>query len=746
MTGGDTSTASGGCPATTDTATDGTAGTATTGPYAWKSVTIRGGGFVDGIVFSPVQKDLIYTRTDVGGAYRWDAPMNGWVPITDWVSHGNSNQLGIESIAADPVDANIVYLAAGMYITSGIGVILRSTDRGTTFTTNTIGVPMGGNVDGRSMGERLAIDPNQTSTLYFGSRNNGLMKSTDSGTNWSQVASFPVLGVLDRGLSFVTFDPRSGTQGSGSSTIYVGAADIAATSNLYVSKDSGSTWQVVPGGPSGQMPHHGVLNSAGFLYLAYNYGATAANYGAGPNNITAGGIWKFNTSTGEWSDVTPNRGSFGYGGVSVDRNNPDRVVVSTLDWWNPDEIYLTSNAGTNWTAIGRSAKHNLKGAEWLRWGQPGCPSVNSAGWAGDVEIDPFNSDHVMYITGQGVWGTNNASSATVSDVEWSFEDRNLEETVVTDIVPSVHGAFLSCVGDIGGTRNESLDHPSATGMYSNPVSVSCSSLDFAAQNPDIVVRAGSANSANANKIGGYSKNNGQTWTPFAALPTGAVVPTGAGGKLAVSADGTSIVWGVRSIIPPATTASTAFANSVDFGATWTSITGLPSGSSIAADRKNPSKFYAYAYAGGVGTVYVSTDAGKTFAAAPNTVTFAGRGVLRAVFGIEGDLWIPASTALYHSTESGANFAAVANVQNAYAVGFGMQAPGKTYPAVYLVGNVNDVYGIYRSDDAGATWTVISDAEHQFGWATYIAGDETIYGQVYVGTGGRGIIYGLPGQP
>ena len=44
---------------------------------------------------------------------------------------------------------------------------------------------------------------------------------------------------------------------------------------------------------------------------------------------------------------------------------------------------------------------------------------------------------------------------------------------------------------------------------------------------------------------------------------------------------------------------------------------------------------------------------------------------------------------------------------------------------------------------GATWVLINDDQHRYGWISMIIGDPRTYGRVYLGTGGRGIIYGDP---
>ena len=82
--------------------------------YKWGNVTIKGGGFVSGIVFHPAEQGLVYARTDVGGAYRWDTANAKWLPITDWIGRNDSNYAGIESLAVDPADPGRVYLAGGL--------------------------------------------------------------------------------------------------------------------------------------------------------------------------------------------------------------------------------------------------------------------------------------------------------------------------------------------------------------------------------------------------------------------------------------------------------------------------------------------------------------------------------------------------------------------------------------------------------------------------------------------------------
>ncbi|MES1197058.1 MAG: hypothetical protein ABUL55_00390, partial [Pseudomonadota bacterium] len=130
--------------------------------YLWRNVRVGGGGFTPNIVFSRAERGLAYARTDIGGLYRWDEAAHTWVALQDAMTDGN--YLGVESVAADPRDANVVYAAVGMYKRDGAAII-RSRDRGAHWDVFPVSFRMGGNEDGRGLGERLAIDPNNTRIL-----------------------------------------------------------------------------------------------------------------------------------------------------------------------------------------------------------------------------------------------------------------------------------------------------------------------------------------------------------------------------------------------------------------------------------------------------------------------------------------------------------------------------------------------------------------------------------------------------
>ncbi|KJK45309.1 hypothetical protein UK14_26420 [Streptomyces sp. NRRL F-4428] len=145
-----------------------------------------------------------------------------------------------------------------------------------------------------------------------------------------------------------------------------------------------------------------------------------------------------------------------------------------------------------------------------------------------------------------------------------------------------------------------------------------------------------------------------------------------------------------------------------------------------------------------GTLHASTDGGATF-----TTRAAGLpdGRLTAVPGVAGDLWIAAGgEGLLHSTDGGRTFTRLTSVKSASALGFGKAAPGASYQALYLIGTVKDVTGVFRSTDKGATWLRVNDDAHQWGsigGVGVITGDPDTYGRVYVGTNGRGLQYGDP---
>jgi len=711
--------------------------------YDWRNATVGAGGFAPNVIFSRVEPNLAYLRTDMGGAYRWDARLERWLPLQD--GNSVSSYVGIESIAADPVNPEVVYLAAGMG-RWGEAAIWRSEDRGTSWTVFEVPFKMGGNEPGRGLGERLAIDPNRTSTLLFGSRHDGLQRSDDGGRTWRKVRGFPHGGLglpanpreANGGISFVLFDPASGSQ-----TVYAAVADPAER-HLYRSTDGGKSWAAVPGEPGPEMlPVKGDIDDQGNLYIDY---ATSI----GPNDIEDGSVWRLDTRTGEWSDITPDPASEGgYMGLSVDRRRPGRLAVSSVNRWQPgDTIWLSDDYGRTWDDLSRRSRRDTSVSPFLNWGEE---KTEFGHWTAGLAIDPFDGGTIVYTTGDTVYRTDEGDKPE-GTILWSPWVRGIEQTAVITLISPTGGApVISGFGDLAGFVHDRLD-VSPQGMHLHPTLTNTNNLDYAGLAPHVVVRSGTRRTQRADEGDAslaWSEDGGHTWQPLSvpSLSVNGAVParhdlTGEA-PIHVSADGAVFIVGT-----PVTMVTR------DRGRTWAAPEGLPAGARAIADKADPQLFYALDFAGG--RVFVSRDGARSFAPAPTAglprdLSAAkprnreSQAPLQATPGRTGELWIKTGGALYHSGDAGQTFRratpAEARIEE---FGLGHPAPGSAYPALYASAAIGGVRGVWRSDDGGTNWLRINDDAHQWGLRfRAISGDPRRYGRVYIATDGRGLLYGDP---
>jgi photosystem II stability/assembly factor-like uncharacterized protein len=715
-------------------------------PYTWKNVQIVGGGFVDGIIFHPTAPGVRYARTDMGSAYRWSEPAHRWEPILDWMSYADRNLMGVESIAVDPADADLVYLACGTYTSPQTpnGAILRSHDRGRSFDRIDLPFKFGGNEDGRGNGERLAVDPRDGRILMLGTRHDGLWTSRDRAQTWTRIAGFPDVTETPAGpharwrggsgIIFILFDPTSGTP---SSTLYAGVS-LLGRPNLFRSRDGGSTWTPVDGAPREYRPTHGVLASDGTLYLSYGTSP-------GPSPMKDGGVWKLDPRTGGWTDITPIRPGadgrpFGYAAVAVDPRHPRTLIASTfghrLRGRFEDDIFRSTDGGATWKPV--FATGGVLDASLAPY-----VSATPLHWLFDLKIDPANSDHALCTTGYGGWETFDLSAMDSGrPTTWQVMATGVEETVAIDLLSPTQGApLISAVLDYGGFVHWDLDRPPPDGEFHPPYFDGTSSLASPDPVPAEIVRVGQVSAHHTGGNIAYSLDGGHTWKEPHA-------PLGARwGTIAVSADGRTWLWAPRH--EPASVTR-------DRGDTWVRVPGLPVDTRVIADRVDPNRFYGLQLF--AGKLLVSTDAGATFHEQPLVLAGwpkktgdrgdnrGGQDRLYATPAHAGDLWLAAFDGLYHSSDAGLHFNPQGGVDEIHAFGFGRAAPERAYPALYLAGVVRGQPGFFRSDDAAASWVRINDDQHQLGLVLQITGDPKRAGRVYVGTHGRGILYGDPAAP
>ncbi|MBQ8281633.1 MAG: hypothetical protein IJZ25_04455 [Lachnospiraceae bacterium] len=678
--------------------------------WTYGQVAMGGGGFVSGI-FSTCEENVYYARTDVGGAYRFDNTTQKWVCLSYGISEEDKGYYAVDGFAVEPNAANRIFMLVGTeYFSSGRTAVMYSEDYGETFTTVEVTdlIKNHGNGYGRQNGERIAIDPNNSNTIYAGGRTGGLIKSTDGGKTWASVSSFPVTETDNgNGINGIVFDSES--------NIYITVSRKNAD-NVYFSNDDGATWTVLNGLPTQFMPQRIRINND-LIYITYGESE-------GPSSSGGGGIYTVNTTDMTVTDISPANKVFG--DVVCDPGNPDRLVACTESVWmlQPngsygDEFYVSTDGGASWDCINDTMKMNNGGVEWI--------TNYAIHWCGCLMLDPFNTDTLMVVSGNGIFRCDNIWDAAP---EFTFAAHGLEETVPLDCISIPGGELFTAIGDYDG-----FEHTDVTqyGRLHTTAIGSTGSIAVAAQNTDIRLKL-----SGSGGVGGtdtemkllYSEDGGDNWTYITNKPNPA--PATYGGNVTITADGSTIVWSTSDYV-------NAY-YSTDKGQTWNKIDGLHGDHYVYADTVNPN----YVYAIGKDGFLVSSDGGKSFTSTKIKMELSGK--ISVSYGNEGVVYIPCEGAgLFYTEDHGETVARFDSVKTCKAVGLGK---GKTEDSPYVIyiwgqPTENDAAGIYMSEDNGATWTRINNDENEFGGTgngNFLVGDYNIYGRCYMSTTGLGVVY------
>ena len=669
--------------------------------YRWNSVSIGGGGYVTGVYLHPLQQDLVYIRTDIGGFFRWNSVDKRWIPLTDHFGLTQRNYYGGEALALDPNNPNIVYIAAGKYTykSAGMGTIFKSTDRGQTWTKLNIDLPMGGNEDKRWLGERLVVNPLNSNVIFFGSRLNGLWQSSDAGATWVKVTSFSGKPTAGIGIAGIVFNKRV------TGLVYANAYG----DGIYKSTNMGATWSKIAGSPS--QVNRMALASNEVLYVTHS-----------------SGVSKYANEV--WSQIAPNNAKTGFNALAVEPNNPNHVLIVYDQYSKVNDncrVFQSTNGGATWQPQRRTLNSQV----------PWWPDWYFAAAASAIEFDPKIPGRVWLTDWFGIWQTDNANA---QPSVWSNYEKGHEELVSFALASPPTGApLLSGMADVDGfNHNNGLDaYPSAKlGGKSGPRFQDTYSLAYSESAPSRMVRVG-GNRWNNTHTGATSTDGGLTWAKFSSFPDN-TIPL----RVAMSATNPNLFVAIASERQPIRT--------TNGGASWNRVLGLPNGPKgpwywgqpLAADKVNGNTFYYYKD----GKVYLSSNGGEFFRVVNSSLPSESWSMLKTVPGVRGEVWVSLNwNGLYHSTNGSMTFAKITGVERAYLFAIGKPQTGSTIPALYLYGKITGLgEGIFRSLDNGKTWTSIGDPKKPIGdEPNVMEASSQQFGLIFIGTNGRGIYYGRP---
>ena len=754
--------------------------------YTWRPIRIGAGGWVVGFVTHPLNANIRYARTDVGNAYSWDSSKDEWIPIKVVNDDGTGfpgsvfsapGPGGVQSIAVDPHNVKTVYIAAPNNRSADIGGstginIYKSTNGGRTFMPGNLNVPGDPNDGWRMLGERLKVDPNNNRVLYYGTAfgpkgGSGLFRSTDAGATWNQVSAPSAFANWDN-IYNIVFNPANGmTTGTPLGTApgrvtkeiwacgghYVGNS---FTSDVYESVDGGRTWSNASAGTgvSGKVSEI-FVDSKGNLYAIQS----------GSRNL-----WR--RQHGSWTTLVVDSDD-NLNSLAIDPKNPDRLFTIS----NDASTSRSLDGGKTWTSFGRLVYANT--FSWL----PQVP--------GNAEAYGYRSTGgIFFDSGGQLWvcqgnegmlcytpsGTNTESTA--NPPKWTISSKGIEEFVTQDIVVPKGGGdrIYVAVEDATGVV---IAHPDDFSAVQVPLQTNLISqgTQFAVcpNDPTTVAVTASNSVSNGKNQSGISFDSGKTWSlfgPALRVKTQSGTFEAQAGSIAISRRGS---WkaGMDHIVQlPLSNIVPEY--SKDGGKTWTSTKSFPVTPDLTtfngkegylgfwifalkqrelyADPFVPDKFYLKLVQSPAG-LYISTDGGVTWLPENDGLpanTHHGQLAVNSV--VKNDLWFvdgwegANEHGIYHSADGGKSFIKIPNVTNAITVALGKgsgQGTDEPY-TVYFYGKFSSDprWGVFRSTNGGVSWVRVAYYPMGiFDQPTCMAASWETYGNVYVGFGGNGCVYG-----
>ena len=383
-------------------------------------VNIGGGvgwsGRIAGVAADPSNANVIYIAAAGGGVWKTTNGGTSWTPLTD-----TQPTLAMGAIALAPSNPNILYAGTGEANNSedsayGFGV-LKSTDAGATWTLT------GSSVFNLATISKIAVDPGNPNVAYVAvtppglpagsfayAGTPGIWKTTDGGATWANTT----VGLTQsfEGYSDVAIDPRSGTVYMAIGSYFSGFG----TNGVYRSTNGGASWA-----PSGNFPIGGNNGRISFALSPSNATAPATLYAAiarGVNSSPSGELLAIEKSSDggtTWVPLTVPNYMSGQGwynnSIAVSPTNANIVFAGGSGNGGGPTFIESINGGATWSNI----------------------SQDGAGFFPHTDVHAFAFDatgHLLAGTDGGIWRLNNATPATLA---WQSLNGNLETIQFTGI-------------------------------------------------------------------------------------------------------------------------------------------------------------------------------------------------------------------------------------------------------------------------------------------------------------------------